>query len=259
MNFIFGLIISFVCFALASQHLNQGWQNYYDFVALAVVIGGTFSVLFITRPKKNIKFIMEQLYNGVLKNKKDKFNFAEKCFGFSQNRKSDGFDTNNIEEKILVDGLEMIDLGFEKEKIESILSDRYLTYKKSGSLISAWIKRCAKYPPAFGLGGTVLGLIHLMNGLAQGSNPKETGVRMAVALVATFYGLILSNVILNPLSEAIIEKIKSDEDLVEMSLKTVLNLKDNYNDLEMQESLNSFLVDEKKKIDFMSNPMDEAA
>lgn len=253
MNFVFGLIISFVCFSLASIHLEQGWKNYYDFVALAVVIGGTISVLFITRPRKGYKFIIDNLYENVFKFKKNKVDFAKKCLEFSQTKNINILNLKNIEQKILKDGFEMIDLGFDKEKIETILSDKYVSYKKSITLISSWIKRCAKYPPAFGLGGTVLGLIHLMNGLAQGSNPKETGIRMAVALVATFYGLILSNVILNPLSESMNEKIKSDEDLVEMALKTVINIKDGYNDLEMQESLNSFLIDEEEKLDIMSS------
>lgn len=52
--------------------------------------------------------------------------------------------------------------------------------------------------------GTVLGLVNLMRGISAGLDAKDTGVQMAVALVATFYGLIFANLIVNPAGEAIL-------------------------------------------------------
>lgn len=253
MNFIFGFILAIGGLVAASIHLEQGASSYWDFVAFSVVFCGTLSVLFITRPKLGIKFLFKNFISYLFGFKKNKVQFVKKCF----NTISTGsFEDNNkklIENKIILDGMEMIDLGFSKEKIEDILSDRYLHYKKNITAISNWIKRCAKYPPAFGLGGTVLGLIHLMRGISTGADPKETGIRMAVALVATFYGLIIANLILNPISEAIVEKLKADEELVEIGIKTVLMLKERFNLIEAQETLNSHLGDENEKLNFMNN------
>jgi len=184
--------------------------------------------------------------------KKNKSAFIKKCFKVITDGKLEHSKLKNIEDKIIVDGLEMIELGFSKERIEDILIDRYQSYRKSIMAIASWIKRCAKYPPAFGLGGTVLGLIHLMKGISGGLNPKDTGLLMAVALVATLYGLLLSNLVLNPISESIAEKIKSDEELAEAAVKTVLMIKEGFNLLEAQETLNSYLCDVKEKINFMS-------
>lgn len=262
MNFLFGLILAIAGFVAASMHLKQGIMNYWDFVAFSVVIGGTAAVLIMTRPKKRMKYVIVNFFGAVAGFKKNKVAFAKRCFEAVSSRTLPNANPNKIEDKIVIDGIEMIGLGFSKDRIEDILSDRYLNHKKSVSSISAWIKRCAKYPPAFGLGGTVLGLIHLMKGISGGADPKETGIRMAIALVATFYGLILSNLILNPISEAIVEKVKSDEDLVEIAIKVVLMISEGQNLLECQEGINSFLVDEKEKINFMSamgNTEDSAA
>ncbi len=252
MNFIVGFLFAVGGLIAASIHLKQGLNNYWDFVAFSVVFFGTASVLIITRPKIKFKTLFTNFFVYLFGTKKNKLKYVKRCFRVISERSLPDAKIKKIEDKIVVDGLEMIELGFAKEKIEDILSDRYLAYKKIVLSISSWIKRCAKYPPAFGLGGTVLGLIHLMKGISAGADPKETGIRMAVALVATFYGLLLSNLVLNPISEAIVEKLKADEELVEVAIKTVLMVKDNYNLIECQETLNSYLGEEKEKINFMS-------
>jgi chemotaxis protein MotA len=253
MNYLLGLILAVAGFVAASIHLKQDAYSYWDFVAFAVVFGGTAAVLIITRPKKKLIFIVKNTFSSVMFGKKNKIKFVRKCFAAISTKSLSSPNLKNIEEKIIVDGIEMIELGFSKEKLEDILTDRYINYKKSIFSISSWIKRCAKYPPAFGLGGTVLGLIHLMKGISGGADPKETGLRMAVALVATFYGLIISNLILNPLSEAIVEKLKDDEDLAEISIRTILMMKEGHNLIECQEALNSYLGEEKEKINFMTS------
>ncbi len=252
MNFIVGFLFAVGGLVAASMHLKQGASNYWDFVAFSVVFFGTVSVLIITRPKIKTKILLSNFITYLFGMKKNKLKFVQRCFRAVSERALPDSKISKIEDKIVVDGFEMIELGFDKEKIEDILADRYLAYKKTITSISSWIKRCAKYPPAFGLGGTVLGLIHLMKGISAGADPKETGVRMAVALVATFYGLLLSNLVLNPISEAILEKLKADEELVEVAIKTVLMVKENYNLIECQETFNSYLGDEKVKINFMN-------
>lgn len=253
MNFIFGFLLAVAGLIAASVHLKQGISNYWDFVAFAVVFCGTMSVLVITRPKMKGKSLFRNLFYYLFGSKKNKLQFVKNCFQTMSTGVVADRNDPSIENKIVVDGLEMIELGFSTEKIESILTDRYFIYKKTIQSVANWLKRCAKYPPAFGLGGTVLGLIHLMKGISAGADPKETGIRMAVALVATFYGLLLSNLVLNPISEAILEKLKSDEELVEIAVKTVVMMKEKFNLLESQESLNSYLADENEKINFMNN------
>lgn len=252
MNFIIGFLFAVAGLVAASMHLKQGIANYWDFVAFSVVFGGTISVLTITRPKMKVKLLFQNFFIYLFGVKKNKLTFVKRCFRAISDHALPDQNIKKIEDKIIVDGFEMIELGFDKDKIEDILADRYQAYKKSILAISAWIKRCAKYPPAFGLGGTVLGLIHLMKGISAGADPKETGIRMAVALVATFYGLLLSNLVLNPVSEAINEKLKSDEEIVEIAIKTVLMIKAQYNLIECQETLNSYLGDENEKINFMN-------
>jgi chemotaxis protein MotA len=249
MKYILGLFISVVGFTLASQHLNQGVEAYWDFVAFFVVIFGTFSVMMITFPAAPIKLLVLRFAQKFFMPSVSVKKHVEKCLNLFSSRRSTNR-PSSIEEKLLNDGLEMISLGFSHERIMEVLSFRFEGYAKRINMLSAWFRRGAKYPPAFGLAGTVLGLIHLMRGISTGIDPKETGIRMAVALVATFYGLLISNLLLNPLGEWLHEEVKRDEIKAEASLRTISLILDNANIVEAHEMLGSFLGGEKIKVDY---------
>lgn len=240
MKYSIGLFIAMTGFYLASEHLGQKISEYWDFVAFFVVVFGTTAVMVISRPATPFKHIFLRFFQKFFLGSQNHKKAAEQCWEVCLKRESIK-EPKAIEEQILNDGLELISLGFEKEKTIDILSQRYHQYENQMMLLSAWLKRNAKYPPAFGLAGTVLGLIHLMRGISAGIDSKETGLRMAVALVATFYGLLLSNLVLNPLGEWLIEEAKKDQQKAEMAIEAIGLMMENVNIVEIQERINSFL------------------
>jgi flagellar motor component MotA len=100
-----------------------------------------------------------------------------------------------------------------------------------------------------------------MRGISEGIDTKETGVRMAVALVATLYGLLISNLLLNPIGEWLQEEIKRDEMKAEASLQLINLLVSGANLVEAHEMMNSFLGSgEKAGVDILAaDPATEAA
>ena len=258
MKYTIGLFISLVGFYLASEHLNQDVREYWDFVAFFVVVLGTFAVMLMTFPAAPIKLLALRFGQKFFLPSVSLKSHAENCMEFITVKKS--FKSQSIESKLLNDGVELHVLGFSKDKIMDILSQRFEIYSSRINTLSMWFKRGAKYPPAFGLAGTVLGLIHLMRGISTGADAKETGVRMAIALVATFYGLLLSNLILSPLGEWLQEELKKDELKAEMSLNAVVLMIEGATTIEAQESLNSYLTgSEKLRFDFSGSMIEEAA
>ena len=258
MKYIIGLFISVVGFILASQHLHQGADVYWDYVAFSVVVLGTFSVMLITFPAAPMRLLFVRFAQKFLLPSNSVKKHIEICLEVHQVR-SFKRKPGSIEEKLLQDGLEMISLGMTKERVVDVISQRFETYSKRINMLSAWMKRGAKYPPAFGLAGTVIGLIHLMRGISTGIDPKETGLRMAIALVATFYGLLISNLLLNPLGEWLQEEIKRDEIKAEASLWTIALIMEGANVVEAHEMLSSFAGGEKIKSRSLAAAMAEVA
>ena len=93
--------------------------------------------------------------------------------------------------------------------------------EKRHAVSAGFFDQMAKYAPGYGLIGTLIGLILLMATL---SDPSSLGPSMAIALVTTFYGSFLANVIFTPLSGRLKSSSKQemlDKELVLIGIKAV--------------------------------------
>lgn len=255
MAFIVGFLIATLSLVASIYHLGQTAASYYDFVGVTMVLGGTIAVAVIMMPwqlKKEIKYRLTQLIVKKDVPHKDLLeDCVEYCHQLSKGNYGFQVTVEGTHGKILKDGAELIQLGFKPENIESVLKERLYQHVERAKTVGSTFKSLAKYPPAFGLAGTVLGLVHLMRGVSDGMSPQETGVRMAIALVATFYGLLVANLLVSPVGEAIFKNATEDEKLGEIALQTVLLAAERVNLLETQEMLNSY-VDESDRVDMFT-------
>lgn len=259
MKYTIGLFIAAVGFILASHHLEQGISAYWDFVAFTVVGLGSIAVMLITFPAAPFGLLVRRFVSKFFVGSPSLKSHIQRCLRVFETKQVDASD-KMIETQLLRDGLELLGLGMGSDRIAHILSRRFEQHSNRLNLLSGWLKRGSKYPPAFGLAGTVLGLIHLMRGISDGIDTKETGIRMAVALVATFYGLLISNMVLNPLGEWLQEEIKRDELKAEASLQLIELISEGANLLEAHEVMNSFLMpDEKMELQMSGDLGVEAA
>lgn len=86
------------------------------------------------------------------------------------------------------------------EEFRSLLGNRNQRFKERYALDSKALTALAKFPPAFGLLGATTGMIAMMSGLGAGGR-DSIGPAMAVALVATFWGIAVANFVLLPLAD----------------------------------------------------------
>lgn len=114
----------------------------------------------------------------------------------------------------LSDAVQLITLGgIPEEALDEILIKRAATHTKRYEYDVGVFKTLAKFPPAFGLLGTTLGMIALLQQLGGKDAQKNLGPAMAIGLVATFYGLTLANLIFIPISENLAVLNREDETL----------------------------------------------
>lgn len=100
------------------------------------------------------------------------------------------------------------------------------------------------YSPTIGIIGAVLGLIHVMENL---SDPSKLGGGIAVAFVATVYGVSLANLFFLPCANKL--KLKHQSEMVtrEMMLEGVLGILEGINPRVIEEKLNGYLSHEQRK------------
>jgi chemotaxis protein MotA len=243
--FPLAIIIAIGSLYAALKHLNQSVESYFDFVAFMMVIGGTAAVSIVLFPweyRKDAFRAVALLFRSEKARYRDTI---QQCLYLVQQgtRGADKvkLERSSLSSEILQQGLELLTLSFSNERFESIMRERIFHSAKRQRRVANSLRSLAKYPPAFGLAGTVLGLVNIMRGLNQGLDAKQTALEMAIALVATFYGLLASNLLISPAGELILKKAQEEEELAEIALQTLLLLNSGASQLEAQETLNSFV------------------
>ncbi len=248
MFYLSGLIIAILSILFSIVHLRQSAANYFDPVGLAVVIGGTTAVAIMILPWQMHKEIRAALVRLLGNTRLDLKAINLECFEMIRKHRDGAVDfkatSQSIVGQTLTDGTELMGLGFDADKIQVILEERLFQWSERKIKVANAIRSLSKYPPAFGLVGTVLGLVSLMRAISDGASSSEAGFRMAVALVATLYGLLTANLILNPAGENVLKAASEERKAAEIALEAVMLAVRGANLLEAQETLNSHVAPE---------------
>ena len=153
---------------------------------------------------------------------------------------------SNVGSPFLRDGLHMVVDGYNPDEIREILEtrieNRILREKGEANVL----KTMGKYSPAFGMIGTLIGLVVMLTGMADlaggGEDPMAVlGAGMGTALITTFYGTILANLMFNPMAVKFETRIEKSNTLQMMLIEGVLLIHARKHPLIVREKLNSFL------------------
>lgn len=140
---------------------------------------------------------------------------------------------------IFKDGVQMLANGYAQDETRLILEDQVrwqvAREHKQHDLFAAM----AKIAPAFGMIGTLIGLINML--ITLQSHPTQVGVGLAVALTTTFYGLILSNFIFAPIAAKIKEKADNNLLLETMQVEAIMMLYEKRNYVFVRDKLAAYI------------------
>lgn len=250
MFYLLGLLVAVASLVAAAVHLHQAANHFWDFVAFACVTGGTLAVALMTFPWQYRRIIARSIVLLFTPNGRSEGEVVAEAIEFIRKMQSGAriyeCDANSLAREIFRDGAELLNLGFSKEKVHFILEERiHQSFERSQKISNAF-RSLAKYPPAFGLAGTVLGLVTLMRKVSDGADAKQTGLLMAIALMATFYGLLTSNLLINPAGENLMKSFLDERKKSEIALHAVLLYAEGAGLLEAQEVLNSYVTQDQR-------------
>ncbi len=208
---IFGIIIGvgIMFFAIVSV-INQDpgrlitpASMYLNLPSFLIVLGGTLSSTLIAHPFSHLIRGFIAFIVVFTRREFDFIKLIEDICQFSQLYTTKGIP--GIEEKInsyktetlLKDGLRMVVNGYSEQEIKEYL-EVSLQRKYDRDMIDYYLFRTmGRASPAFGMVGTLVGLIFMLS--IMGDSPEKIGPFLAVALVTTFYGLILAHLIFLPM------------------------------------------------------------
>jgi chemotaxis protein MotA len=136
----------------------------------------------------------------------------------------------------------LIDGGLSAQQLDMILRKRTTVMFRKYQKEAAIFKTIAKFPPAFGLMGTTIGMIALLQSLGSADAYKKLGPSMAIGLVATLYGIAMANFVFIPIGENISKLNEEDELLREIVIDGIKLLRAQEHPLVVEEYLKSYLT-----------------
>ena len=145
-----------------------------------------------------------------------------------------------IKDPFLKKGLQLLVDGTSPGKIREVLDvDIHRFEQLRWQSARVW-EAAAGYSPTIGIIGAVLGLIHVMQNLGE---PAKLGGGIAVAFVATIYGVGSANLIFIPIAKKIINRMHEEVFIRELIVEGVLGIESGVNPYFLRTRLNAFLAD----------------
>lgn len=244
-----GLILAVGLVIFGALQGDTRLSIFYDLASIAITIGGSFAAVLITFSSDDIKSMLKIIKMSFTSHNIYKVDLVDQFKELSRKVRKDGVlsieqEVTEVEDDFLRRGLELVIDGLDPETIKEILELEMLEienrYNKGSKIFKVW----GTYAPAFGMIGTLIGLIKMLAGGMGSADDIAAG--MSVALITTFYGALLANIVLNPVGFNIQNKGQKEIDYREMMLSGIMSIQDGESTRVIEEKLVTFLTSEEK-------------
>ena len=250
MNFssIFGVLFGVSIMYLALDATTPDMRFFLDFHGILIVVGGTAAAASISFPVFQVLSLLKVFFLRVLgRNRVDYQGTISQLLELNK-KASVGVTALNdslpsLKHPFLKEAVQLVAAGVLSEKeIRTALDQRLKTIEKRYLHEANMFRTIGRFPPAFGLLATTLGMIGLLQKIGQPDSQKLIGPAMSVGLIGTLYGIALANLIFIPIAENLTERTHEEMALRRMMVEGVMLIKCQVNPITMRESLNSFLL-----------------
>jgi chemotaxis protein MotA len=237
-----GALAGFSCVALAIL-IHGKPSDFLDLPGALVAFGGSFSALFIFFPAKKVLGVFGVVKSCLFDELPDPRAEIRRLAELALVARRDGLLAleNRLEEirdPFLVRGLEMVIDGLPREKIEELLQIELQYIEERHAVGKKMFDQLGASLPAFGMVGTLIGLIQMLHEL---DDPSNIGAGMAVALVTTFYGALSANLIFLPLAGRLETRGREETLLRELMIQGIVALAEGAAPRAVESRLKAFL------------------
>ena len=220
-------------------------DQFIDIPSMAIVFGGTFGALFISYPFEMFKMIPKHFKLVFGKNPYDAMQYIQQIVDLAQEARKKGLlaleeKAADIEDKFLYDSIMLIVDAIEPDRVKRILETQVDYIDQRHDYVVGFYDRGAALAPAFGMIGTVIGLINMLGNLEM-SDPSILGVGMSLALITTLYGSLLANLLFTPISSKLIVLHEQERLCLELIIEGVVSIQAGENPRHIEQKLISFL------------------
>ena len=218
--------------------------------AFLIVAGGTMGATFVSFPMGDLIKALKDLKKIFLPPKEDMDQVIADLASYGNMARHNGLlalqpmvqEAGN--DPFKAKALQLIVDGTDPQQFSTFMEIELAAYESSEKAGVEVFEAAGGFAPTIGIIGAVLGLIHVMQNL---SDPTKLGAGIAVAFVATIYGLVIANIVCLPASSKLKKRLKTQVLLKTLLIEGLLDIQSGMNSRLMTLKLQGFLPPEKRK------------
>ena len=238
---ILGMLVSFGLI-LAALLMGSSPSSFIDGPAMLIVFGGTLGATLTHYPLGTCLKIGAIIRKTLVSKSPSSHMVIDQFMDFANRARREGIlalepIVRALEDPYLRKGLQLTVDGLEPSTIQNIMETEINFISGRHEIGVELLSAMATYSPALGLIGTVIGLVQMLRTM---DDPNTIGPAMAVALITTFYGAILANLVFLPLMGKLKHRSKEEILIMEMQMEGVLAISRGENPRIILEKLNSY-------------------
>lgn len=241
----FGLVIV----AMAS---GGGLAWFIDGPSAMIVLGGTFGAVLINYPVSDVLGVL-QVAKNVFRGRKQKIGVViNQMVEMSRLTRREGLMSlqktiQQTNDPFLIKAVNLVVDGIEPAQVLNILETELDFIGERHRLGAEIFTTMGNFAPAMGLVGTLIGLVQM---LRQMNEPASIGPSMAIALITTFYGVILANLVFLPIAGKL--KTKSSQELLvkQLIINGILAIQSGDHPRVLEQKLHSYIAPRERRSRF---------
>lgn len=237
-----GIILGIALIVIAIT-VEGSLLTFFSFSSLLIVVGGVIATTLINYPISYVVTVIKVVRVAFKNNTEDAVNVIAMLVSLAEKARREGLlalenEVEDSENEFLKKGIQMVVDGTDPEIIRCVLETEISMMEERHEIGFGMFEAMGTSAPAFGMLGTLIGLILM---LKQIEDPSSLGPGMALALITTFYGSILANLIFLPIAGKL--RLRSKEEVLTklIILEGVLSIQAGENPRLVAEKMKAFL------------------
>lgn len=216
---------------------------YVNIPSALMVLGGSFSAMLVANPMSRMLGIMNYLKLVLNMPNYEEERIISSLVNFSEKARREGLlaledDLEEVEDDFMRKGIQLVVDGTDPEIIKSVLYNELNQLQERHDTGIKIFDDWGKIAPAFGMIGTLAGLIAM---LANIEDQSSIGSGMSLALITTMYGAIFANLALIPMKSKLEDRDKMETLVREIIIEGILSIQSGDNPRILEQKLTSFL------------------
>ncbi len=250
---LFGLIICVTLFVLGFL-INGNLSLYFNISGLLIVIGGTISASLLSFRFEQLLIVRKVVMSSFKKSTLTEREIIQFLIDLSVKSRAEGIrsllqEENETSILFLRRALGCLVDGYRVEQIREILNTEMYFFRLRREDSERVLRTIADFFPAFGIIGSVVGLITMLGGIGDTSVILRA---VPIALTSTLYGLVFSNFFFLPFAANIKERTDKELLLQKIITEGVIAINSELNPLILKTKLESFLTPSARDVEYVS-------